>query len=54
MEKYITDEQNGLEYELVGGLLHRRRRGRAAGKTDWSMGCTASGMSETASAGIVL
>ena len=33
MEEFITDERTGLRYELVGGLLSDRRRGRAGGHT---------------------
>lgn len=48
MEKFITDERTGLQYELVGGLLSDCRRGRAGGQTNRHMGTAAFAVSETA------
>ena len=51
MEKFITDQRTGLQYELVGGLLSDCRRGRAGEQTNWDMGKAAFAVSETAPQG---
>ncbi len=48
MEKYIYNEQNGLWYELQGGLLTNRRR--AAHRY---MGTAALGLSEAVPKGFI-
>ena len=51
MEKFITDQRTGLQYELVGGLLSDCRRGRAGEQTNRDMGKAAFAVSEAAPQG---